>query len=211
MAVHLKFEDVITTAEQIRAVMGNPNERVLKKEISRLDSHCRTFIAKSPFVLIASSDTEGRLDVSPKGDPAGFVHVLDDQTLVIPDRLGNRRADTLLNILCNPGIGLLFLIPGKQETLRVNGRAAIVRDVSVREPLAVKGKLPDLAIVVSVEQAFMHCAKCMIRSKRWEHGAWPDPSGLGSFAQALVEQGGLRESIEEMHALIENDKVTQLY
>jgi uncharacterized protein len=211
MEQQLKFEDIVTAPEQIRALLGSPNERVLKKELSYLDSHCRTFIAKSPFVLIASSDTAGRLDVSPKGDPAGFVHVLDDQTLVIPDRLGNRRADTLLNILSNPGVGLLFLIPGKQETLRVNGRAMIVRDVSVRESLAVNGKLPDLAVVVRVEQTFMHCAKCMIRSKLWEPGAWPDQSGLPSLAQALVEQGGLRESVEEIHALLENDKVTRLY
>ena len=211
MEQQLKFEDVVTAPEQIRALLGSPNERVLKKELTYLDGHCRTFIAKSPFVLIASSDTAGRLDVSPKGDPAGFVHVLDDRTLVIPDRLGNRRADTLLNILSNPGVGLLFLIPGKQETLRVNDRATIVRDVRVREPLAVNGKLPDLAVVVSVEQTFMHCAKCMIRSKLWEPSAWPDQSSLPSLAQALVEQGGLRESVEEMHALLENDKVTRLY
>ena len=101
MEQQLKFEDIVTAPEQIRALLGSPNERVLKKELTYLDSHCRTFIAKSPFVLIASSDTAGRLDVSPKGDPAGFVQVLDDRTLVIPDRLGNRRADTLLNILSN--------------------------------------------------------------------------------------------------------------
>ncbi len=98
MKEQLKFQDVVTAPEQIRALLGSPNERALKKELSYLDGHCRRFIAKSPFVLIASSDSEGRLDVSPKGDPAGFVHVLNDQTLVIPDRLGNRRADTLLNV-----------------------------------------------------------------------------------------------------------------
>lgn len=206
-----KFSDVVTSEKQLRAVMGHPSERVLKKEISRLDEHCRAFIAKSPFVLIASCDAEGRLDVSPKGDPIGFVRVLDDQTLAIPDRLGNRRADTLLNILDNPGVGLLFLIPGKQETLRINGRGMIVRDINLRESMAVNGKLPELAIVVSVGQAFMHCAKCMIRSKLWDPDAWPDRSGLSSLAQAMVEQGGLREAVEEMHALIENDKVTRLY
>ncbi len=162
-------------------------------------------------MLIASSDAEGRLDVSPKGDPAGFVQVLGDTWLAIPDRLGNRRADTLLNIVHNPRVGLLFMIPGKQETLRVNGRALIVRDESVRAPLAVNGKLPDLAIVVETEQVFMHCAKCVIRSKLWEPAHWPDRSGLASLAQALVEQGRLSQSVDEMHALIENDKVTRLY
>lgn len=206
-----RFTDLITTEAQIRAILGTPNERVLKKEIAHLDTHSRAFIAQSPFVLIASSDTEGQLDVSPKGDPAGFVQVLDERALVIPDRLGNRRADTLLNIMRNPRVGLLFLVPGKQETLRVNGRALIVRDASVRERLAVNGKSPELAIVVEVEQVFMHCAKCVIRSKLWEPDAWPDRSGLASLAQALVDQGRLRESVEEVHALIENDKLTRLY
>jgi uncharacterized protein len=207
----IRFDNIITTEEQIRALLGQPNERVLKKEIARLDLHSKALIAKSPFVLIASSDAEGRLDVSPKGDPAGFVHVLDDETLVIPDRLGNRRADTLINILHNPRVGLLFLVPGKQETLRVNGRATIVRDAKLREPLAVHGKLPELAIVVAVEQVFMHCAKCIIRSKLWEPQAWPDHSGLATLAQAIVDQARLDQPVEEVHALIENDKVTRLY
>lgn len=205
------FSEVVTTEEQIRTILGTPNERVLKKEITRLDVHAKAFIAKSPFVLIASSDASGKLDVSPKGDPAGFVRVLDDESLVIPDRLGNRRADTLLNILHNPRVGLLFLVPGKQETLRANGRAIIVRDSTLRESLAAHGKVPELAIVVTVEQVFMHCAKCMIRSKMWEPLEWPDQSGLPSLAQALVDQGQLRESIEEVHALIEADKAMRLY
>jgi uncharacterized protein len=209
--VETTFNDVIATEDQIRAIIGRPNERVIKKEIAHLEVHSRAFIERSPFVLIASSDAEGRLDVSPKGDPAGFVRVLDDRTLVIPDRPGNRRADTLLNILRNPRVGLLFLVPGKQETLRVNGRAKIVRDLAVREPLTVNGKLPDLAIVVSVEQVFLHCAKCVIRSKLWEPQAWPDQSGLASLAQAIVEQAQLSQSVEEVHALIENDKVARLY
>ena len=123
------FKDVITTQVQIRDILGRPNERVLKKEITHPEAHSKAFIARSPFVLIASGDDEGGLDVSPKGDPAGFVRVLDDRTLAIPDRPGNRRADTLLNILGNSRAGLLFLIPGEQETLRVNGRAMIVREM----------------------------------------------------------------------------------
>jgi PPOX class probable FMN-dependent enzyme len=205
------FSEIVTTEEQVRAIIGAPNERVLKKEIARLDAHAKAFIEKSPFVLIASSDASGKLDVSPKGDPAGFARVLDDASLIIPDRLGNRRADTLLNILHNPRVGLLFMVPGKQETLRVNGRALIVRDSTVREALAVNGKPPELAIVVTVEQVYMHCAKCMIRSKLWEPLAWPDQSGLPSLAQALVDQGQLRESVEEVHALIEKDKAMRLY
>jgi PPOX class probable FMN-dependent enzyme len=206
-----RFQNIVTSESELRAVIGHPNERVIKKEIAHLDRHSKAFIERSPFLLIASGDANGTLDVSPKGDPAGFVRVLDDTTLAIPDRLGNRRADTLLNILRNAYVGLLFLVPGKQETLRVNGRAVIVRDESVRLPMAVNGKLPDFAIVVSVEQVFMHCAKCVIRSHLWEPGKWPEQRDLASLAQALVDQAGLSESVEEVHAMIENDKVTRLY
>ena len=127
----MDFTDVVSTEAGLREVIGPPVPRSVQKEITRLDVHCRTLIAASPFVLIASSDASGRMDVSPKGDPPGFVQVLDDETLAIPDRPGNRRADTFTNILQNPGVGLLFLIPGKLETLRVNGRARIVRDAAL--------------------------------------------------------------------------------
>lgn len=206
-----RFQDVVTSEEDMRSVIGHPNERVIKKVLDRLDTHSQAFIESSPFLVIASGDAQNGLDVSPKGDPSGFVHVLDDKTLAIPDRLGNRRADTLLNILRNSQIGLLFLVPGKEETLRINGHAALVRDQSVREPLAVNGKLPDFAIVVSVDQVYMHCAKCMIRSHLWMPERWPDRSGLASLAQALVEQGQLHESVQEMEAILANDKITRLY
>lgn len=206
-----RFNEVITTEAQIREVIGFPNERVKKKVLSALDVHSKAFIATSPFVLLATGSQEVGLDVSPKGDPAGFVRMLDDKTLAIPDRLGNRRADTLLNILRNPQIGLLFLVPGKEETLRVNGRAALVPDVGIRESMAVSGKLPDIAIIVNVEQVYMHCAKCMIRSHLWDPKQWPDRSGLASLAQALKDQAKLEESVEEMEAILANDKVTRLY
>src|SRR4051812_45505578 len=154
------FSDPVTTEAQLREVVGAPVPRAVNKEIARLDAHCRTIIARSPFVLIASCDGEGRMDVSPKGDPPGFVKVVDDSTLAIPDRPGNRRADTFSNVLRNPGVGLLFLIPGMVETLRVNGRASIVRDLALREQMAVGGKVPALALIVTVEQAFIHCGKC---------------------------------------------------
>jgi PPOX class probable FMN-dependent enzyme len=122
-------------------------------------------------MLIASADSNGNTDVSPKGDPIGFVKILDDKTLAIPDRLGNKRADTIENILTNPNVGLIFLIPGKTETLRVSGKAQVVRDKALLNSMAVKGKSPDFAIIVTVEEAFFHCSKCMIRSKLWpNHG-----------------------------------------
>src|SRR5215470_16402426 len=140
----IEFSEVVSTEAQFREVTGNPSHRVLRKQIAHLDEHARAFIAKCPFLLISSCDGEGRMDISPKGDPPGFVRVLDDQTLAIPDRPGNRRADTFKNLLQNPHVGLLFMIPGRPETLRVSGRAFIVRDRALREKMAVDGKLPQL-------------------------------------------------------------------
>ena len=179
------FKDVVTSVEELRALMGEPSELALRKDIGRLDQHCRAFIARAPFVLIATSDRAGRCDVSPKGDAPGFVEVLDERHLVVPDRPGNKRYDGIRNLIENPGIGLLFLVPGSEETLRVNGRAQIVRDADVLARFAVQGKLPQLAIAVEVEESFLHCAKCVKRSGLWDTGKWPDLTGLPSAAQML--------------------------
>jgi PPOX class probable FMN-dependent enzyme len=206
-----EFTEVITSEAEVRGVMGDPNHRVLKKQVSALDDYCRSFIAKSPFLLLSSCDTGGHMDISPKGDPPGFVCVLDDHTLAIPDRPGNRRADTFRNILQNPHVGLLFMIPGKRETLRASGRATIVRDLWIRERMALAGKLPDFAVIVNVEEAFFHCAKCVIRSKLWDSDSWPKLDGLATLAEALVSQGKLEDSVEEMQALIEHSERERLY
>jgi PPOX class probable FMN-dependent enzyme len=207
----MEFAEVVKTDEALRAVLGAPMPRAMQKEITRLDSHCRALIAASPFVIVSSGDGKGGLDASPKGDAAGFVRVLDDETLAIPDRPGNRRADTFTNVLRNPGVGLLFLIPGKLETLRVNGRARIVRDAVLRESMAVDGKVPQLVLVVTVQQAFIHCGKCMIRSKLWDAAAWADVRALPSQAQCLVDHGKLTETLEEVQASIELARTTRLY
>lgn len=207
----IEFSEIVSTEAQFREVIGNPSHHVLRKQIAHLDEHARAFIAKCPFLLISSCDGDGRMDISPKGDPPGFVRVLDDQTLAIPDRLGNRRADTFGNLLQSPNVGLLFLIPGKEETLRVSGTARIVRDLWVREPMAMAGKLPDFALIVNVREAFFHCAKCVIRSKLWDKAAWPELAGLPSLARSMVDGGKLEESLEEMQALIEKDARKRLY
>ena len=206
-----RFSDVVRTEQQLRAVIGNPSELVLRKHIHALDHYCRVFIERSPLALLASADAAGRMDVSPKGDPAGFVQVLDDHTLVIPDRPGNRRADTFCNLLVNPQVGLIFLVPGKQETLRVSGRAFIVRDHWIRERMAVQARLPDFAVVVHVEEVFFHCAKCMVRSKLWQPGAWPDTAGLPTLAEANVAHARLDASVEEVQALIDRGLRERLY
>jgi len=206
-----EISDVVTSVAELRNVLGEPSHRVLRKEITSLDVHCRAFIAKSPFVLIASADRDGRMDVSPKGDPPGFVHVLDDQTLAIPDRPGNRRIDTFRNVLENPHVGVVFLVPGKQETLRISGRASIARDAWLREQMKIGGKAPEFVLVVRVGQVMFHCAKCIVRSGLWTASAWPDIGGLPTLAEAMVHQGRLDESVAEMQALIDRDAATRLY
>ena len=207
----MRFADVVSSEAELRGILGVPVARSVKKQIARLDAHCRALIGASPFVLIASSDAAGRVDVSPKGDPPGFVQVLDEETLAIPDRPGNRRADTFTNVLQNPRVGLIFLIPGKLETLRVNGRARIVRDPGLRSRMAVRGNVPELALVVAVEEAFIHCGKCMLRSQLWEKDAWPRVEGLPSQAQCLVDHGRLAETLEEVQAAVEKSRRVGLY
>src|SRR5882757_2790341 len=156
------FEEVITTRGRLREVNRLPGHLVSNKAIDHIDDICRRFIAASPFILVASRGHGNRLDLSPKGDPAGFVAVLDDKTLAIPDRLGNNRLDTFENLLAYPEIGLFFIIPGNNDTLRVSGKGRMVRDDGLQSRLAVNGKAPNLVLVVSVEEAFMHCPKCMV-------------------------------------------------
>src|SRR5688572_1801410 len=162
--------DFITSHEALRKIYKTPEPTAgsIRKELKRLDGHCRSFIARSPFVLIGSSDGKGNADVTPKGDKPGFAAVLDDSTIAIPDRPGNNRLDTLENIVVNPAVGLLFLIPGMNETLRVNGEARITTDATLRERLAVEGKPPQSVVVVTGKSAYMPAAKAFMSSDRWQ-------------------------------------------
>ena len=206
-----KFEEVITNEEDFREIMGHPSELVTKKTIDYIDENCQLFIEQSPFIVISSSDKNGNFDASPKGDPPGFVKVLDNKTLAIPDRLGNRRADTFMNILQNPKVGLIFLIPGIKETLRVSGEAQIVTDKKILELLAHKDRLPNLAMIVHVEEAFLHCAKCIIRSKLWANVDKSAERKAPTLAKSMVDHGKLDKSYEEMDDIIKNDEKTRLY
>src|SRR6202048_5604120 len=162
-----RFESVITTAAELRKVVGPANRWFTSRILDRLDRRCRAFIAASPFIVVGSTDPSGMVDLSPKGDSAGFVRCLDDTTLAIPDRRGNRRVDTFQNLRQNPGIGLILFVPGQRETLRVTGRAIVVRDRNISNAMAGRGQIPDLAMIVKVEKAFFHCGKCITRSKLW--------------------------------------------
>jgi PPOX class probable FMN-dependent enzyme len=202
---------MITNEAELRAILGNPAQRALDKQIDRLDEHCRSIIARSPFVVISSADADGRPDASPKGDQPGFVFVLDEHTLAIPDRPGNRRADTFRNVLANPRVGLLFLVPGRNETLRVNGRASIVRDAALLARMAVQAKVPRLALRVAVEEAFVHCGKCMLRSRLWEPASWPQVSDLPSHARCLLDQAKPAQSLDEVEASVRESYTNGLY
>ena len=209
MALH--FDKTITTRDALRAVLGEPSPRVVAKVIDHIDAHCRGFIARAPFLLLATADGQGKVDVSPKGDPAGFVHVLDDHTLAIPERLGNRLADSLLNMLERPQVGLLFMIPGKSETLRAGGTARIVQDDWLLDTMAVRGKKPQLATVVTVQRMFFHCAKCVMRSHLWEPDGWPDLAGAPSLAQAIIDHAQLSETVQQVQAGLDESYRDRLY
>jgi hypothetical protein len=167
--LHQRFSDVITTEADLRKIVGPANRWFTSKILNKLDGRCQNFIAASPFVVVGSTDSFGFVDLSPKGDRAGFVRCVDDATLAIPDRRGNRRVDTFQNVLRNPGIGLIFFVPGQSETLRVTGQAIIVRDQNIRSTMVDNGRTPDLAMIVGVEKAFFHCGKCIIRSALWDY------------------------------------------
>lgn len=191
MTESVVFSEVVQSIEELREIIGYPRQLVIDKVIHEVDDYCREFIARSPFLLIGTSDTQGNADVSPKGGAPGFVQVLDDHTLLIPDRPGNQRADTLTNILQNPQVGMLLLVPGKGETLRVNGRAQLVRDAHLREQFTVKGQVPKILIAVTVTDVYFHCAKCIVRSKLWAEGA--AQAELTSLAQVLIKHAHLAD------------------
>jgi PPOX class probable FMN-dependent enzyme len=207
-----RFTDTVTSEVALRDLLGEPSELSLKKQLSCLDHHCRAFIALSPFLLIGTADASGRQDVSPRGDAPGSVLALDDTTLLIPDRPGNRRLDTLRNIVQTGAVGLLFLVPGVEETLRVNGRACLVRDPDLLARTSAQGRQPLLAIAVEVEECFLQCAKACKRSKLWQPAHWPDRMALPTLAQMLLDQAALADkTLQDLEAVIEESYTNRLY
>lgn len=205
------LNNVITTVDELRAILRPPRQFVVDKCIDHIDEHCRAFIERSPFALLGTADGTGSQDISPKGDPAGFVQILDERTLAIPDRPGNHRADTLVNIIENPRIGMLFLVPGVEATLRVNGDARVVADQDLLDSMAVRDRSPKLAIVVDVKEAFLHCTKCVVRSNLWT-GADDVEPGIPSLSEVMVAQiDGLDMTVEEFDVLVERDTTENLY
>jgi uncharacterized protein len=207
----LQFDEIIASRDRLRALVKAPSAKVSHKAIDHIDGLCARFIAASPFVIVATRGGDGRLDLSPKGDPPGFVEVLDAKTLAIPDRPGNNRVDGFENLMVHSEVGLIFLIPGIGDTLRVAGTGALVRDAALQARLAVDGREPPLVLAVSVTEAFLHCGKSMRRSRLWQPEHWPENTEVPSLAEAMVTHGRLPESVAEVQAIVEADARTRLY
>lgn len=178
----------ITDYSELRTVYKPPAPRAAQKVLDHLDDHCQNFIALSPLCILSSANADGQADASPRGDPPGFVQILDDKTLLLPDRPGNNQVDSLQNIVQNSGVGLLFFVPGMNETLRVKGKAEIVTDDDLLEPMKMRNRAPISGLRVTVEEAFLHCGRALIRSRVWDPEAQIDRSDYPTYGQVLADQ-----------------------
>ncbi len=202
----------VTTLEQLGELYDAPTPNAARKQIDHLDVHCREVIAASPFALLATADADGHCDVTPRGGVRGFARVLDEHHVALPDAKGNNRTDSLRNLIVNPHAGLLFLIPGLGETLRVNGPASLTRDAGLLADLAHDGREPTLAIVVQAREVFLHCAKAFIRSGLWKPETWPDSADLPSAARMLRDHTGQAErTVEDLQGDLDHSYATRLY
>ena len=184
-------------------------ELAKSKQMSRLDKHSRNFISKSPFLCISTANSLGKADVSPRGDPPGFVQALDDKTLIIPDRPGNNRLDTMANIVDNPNVALIFFIPGIEDTLRVAGRASIIRDEAILAKCTVKGKTPKIGIAVKIDEIFFHCAAALKRSHLWGDENRVNKSEMPTLARIILDQTSASGQCEDEAVVIETEKDIQ--
>ena len=203
--------NVAASVEQIREVLGDVLFSQDTKVIDHIDVHCRIWIEHSTFVVVSSSSKSGNVDVAPKGDPAGSYKVLDKHTVAIPDRPGNNRIDTFTNIIENPHVGLMFIVPGRREVVRVSGSAQIVSDPDLMDSMAVNGKAPKFAILVRVEEAFFHCGKAIIRSGLWTPDKWGSVDDVPTYGQALVDHGKLSVKADEFQVGLERHARETLY
>jgi PPOX class probable FMN-dependent enzyme len=190
----------ITSMKRLREIIDTPkpDAPAIRKQHATLDAHDRAFIARAPFLLLATADSDGRCDVTPRGDAPGFVAVLDERTLVVPDRPGNRRLDTYQNILDNPHAGLIFLVPNVEETLRVNGRAWLTEDADALGPLAMEGKPPRIGVVLEVEEVYFHCARAFRRTRLWQPDTWIERTELPTLGEILHDQLEMAELTSEV-------------
>lgn len=206
---------LVKDEQDLRASFGATHDLAARKSLDHIDRHARAFIDRAPFLCIGTQSADGTADVSPRGDPCGFVKVPDPRTLLIPDRPGNNRLDTLSNILANPSVGLLFLIPGFDDTMRVNGRAVLTRDPALLKTMAVNGRVPTLAIAVKVEEVFIHCAKALRRARLWDPHARQDRSEMPSLMAIILDQTSgtpeTQDELAELEAELERDYRETMY
>jgi len=199
----------VTSSEELRRLYAQPKERTLRKELDHLDEHCRRFIGVSPFCVLATTNPDGTADATPRGGDPGFVTVSDERTLLIPDRPGNNRLDTLTNVIANPGVGLVFLVPGMDETLRVNGTAEIRDDDELRFRFT-EGRPPATVLTIHVREAFLHCGKALMRSKLWNPTRHIERSELPTLGEMIRDQIGSTEAPESQEQMVERYKA-ELY
>jgi uncharacterized protein len=212
MAAQIPPSAVITTEAELRTLINEPAELVKRKVLPALDRHCREFIAQSPFLLLGTHASDGSCDVSPRGDPPGFVRVHDDSTFFIADRPGNRRIDSMRNILQTGRVGVLFLIPTVEDILRVNGSARIIREPEILKQMPVQDKVPLLAIEVTVQEAFMHCARAIKRGRLWDHAQWPPKRPVSTLSEMLCEQVKSPDvTVESLDKLLHEGYTKRLY
>ena len=204
-------KNVVTSAEEIKEILGKDFPSQISKVIDHIDDHCRSWIERTPFIVVSSANADGAMDVSPKGDPPGFVKVLDQHTLAIPDRRGNHRGDTFKNVIENPKVGIVFIIPKRSEVVRVSGTGQIVKDQDLLVAMAVNEKVPDLALLVRVEEAMFHCGKSMIRSRMWQPEEWGPIEGLPTYAQALKDHGEMPDALEDLETMVAFNETDRLY
>lgn len=206
-----QFSDIVTSVEELERITGAPLPQIIAKEIPALDDMCRDFIAASPFCLIASANPEGHLDISPRGDPEGFVRVISDTLIAIPDRPGNKRVDTFHNILRDERVSVIFFVPGKVETLRLRGTARICADHRLLDSMAMKGQTPKLALLINIDTLFAHCPKCVIRANLWQPNDWPDASHLANMNAMMVKHARIDKTPEEWFESLKSHGELDLY
>ena len=211
----IKTEFLIENEADLRALFPPTHELAIKKEQSKIDKHAQDFIARAPFVCLGTHNDKGLSDVSPRGDAPGFVQILDETRIAIPDRPGNNRLDTLSNITHNPNIGLMFIIPGFDDTLRINGEAQLTTDPELLASMAVKGQVPKIAILVHIKELFMHCAKAFRRSKLWDPASLQDRNDMPSLMKIMLDQADEapddQQEMEKLDAALEEAYQKSMY
>lgn len=203
------FKKTVKTEAELREILGYPSELVKNKVVNIIDNHIKDFVAKSPLIFISTSNNAGKCDLSPRGDSQGFVEIVNEKYLIIPERIGNKKCDSLLNIISNSQIGIIFIIPGLNETLRINGKAIITKDEDLLRKHAVNGKCPNLGIVVEVEECFIHCAKAFMRSTIWNHNTWLANDELPNASKILKDHVNMELFSESKIAELLNESYTQ--